>query len=88
MRVLYLTNHHNPYRDEFFEQLGRECDLTVLFEQRSDAARDASWFEGAAARSYAETYLSEDERGPVSPTMLKMVGGGVVPRGSRMLQLA
>lgn len=86
MRVLYLTNYHNPYRDEFFEQLGRECDLTVLFEQRSDGARDASWFEGAAAHSYEEAYLPEGERGPVSPTMLKMVGG-VVPRGSRMLQL-
>lgn len=76
MRVLYLTNHHNPYRDEFFEQLGRRCDLTVLFEQKSDAARDASWFEGAKARSYEEVYLPEGERGPVSPTMLEMVGGG------------
>lgn len=76
MRVLYLTNYHNPYRDEFFERLGRECDLTVLFEQRSDAARDESWFEGAAARSYEEVYLPEDERGPVSPTMLKVVGEG------------
>lgn len=46
MRVLYLTNYHNPYRDEFFEPLGRRCDLTVLFEQRADAARDASGSEG------------------------------------------
>lgn len=76
MRVLYLTNYHNPYRDEFFEQLGRECDLTVLFEQRSDAARDTSWFEGVAAHSYEEVYLPEGERGPVSQTMLELVGGG------------
>ncbi len=75
MRVLYLTNYHNPYRDEFFEQLGRECELTVLFEQRSDAARDASWFEGAVARSYEEAYLPEEECGPISPTMMKMIGG-------------
>lgn len=75
MRVLYLTNYHNPYRDEFFEQLGRRCDLTVLFEQRTDAARDASWFEGVEARSYQEVYLPEGECGPVSPTMLKTVEG-------------
>lgn len=87
MRVLYLTNYHNPYRDEFFEQLGRKCDLTVLFEQRFDATRDASWFGRTGVLSYEEAYLPEGERGPVSPTMLKMIGG-VVPRGSRMLQLA
>jgi glycosyltransferase involved in cell wall biosynthesis len=76
MRVLYLTNYHNPYRDKFFEQLGQRCDLTVLFEQRGDVARDVSWFEGAGARSYQELYLPEGERGPVSPTMLKTVRGG------------
>lgn len=79
MRVLYLTNYHNPYRDEFFEQLGRRCNLTVLFEQRADAARDASWFEGVEARSYQEVYLPEGECGPVSPTMLKTV---IVGRGA------
>lgn len=76
MRVLYLTNYHNPYRDEFFEQLGRRCDLTVLFEQRADAARDASWFEEVEARSYQEVYLPKGECGPVSPTMLKTIERG------------
>lgn len=77
MKVLYLTNMHNPYRDEFFEQLGRKCDLTVLFEQRTDAERDASWFAGEGnSRSYNEVFLPENERGPVSRTMLNMVGGG------------
>ena len=76
MKVLYLTNIHNPYRDEFFEQLGQQCDLTVLFEQRSDDVRDASWFENAHAHSYKEVFLSEGERGPISKTMLRMLGGG------------
>lgn len=77
MRVLYLTNMHNPYRDEFFEQLGRECDLTVLFEQRTDAERDSSWFGGEGEqRSYNEVFLPQEERGPVSRTMLNMIGGG------------
>lgn len=73
MKVLYLTNIHNPYRDEFLEQLGRECELTVLFEQRSDSDRDGSWFEGAKARSYQEVFLPEGEKGPVSRTMLRLV---------------
>ena len=42
MRILYITNIHNPYRDEFFEQLGKRCDLTVLFERQGSANRDAS----------------------------------------------
>lgn len=76
MRVLYLTNMHNPYRDVFFEQLGEKCDLTVLFEQRSDAHRDASWFHDTEASSYKEIYLPENERGPLSQTMMKTIREG------------
>ena len=57
MKVLYLTNIHNPYRDEFFEQLGQQCDLTVIFEAHDDDARDASWFNGAQGYSYQEVFL-------------------------------
>ena len=57
MKVLYLTNIHNPYRDEFFEQLGQQCDLTVTFEAHDDDARDASWFNGAQEHSYCEVFL-------------------------------
>lgn len=76
MKVLYLTNIHNPYRDEFFEQLGLKCDLTVLFEERCDSARDGSWSENAHARNYRELFLPEGDRGPISPVMLKTIGGG------------
>lgn len=76
MRILYLTNYHNPYRDEFFEQLGRKCDLTVLFEQKAEASRDVSWFKGIKAHSYNEIYLPKHECGPVSQTMLKIIREG------------
>lgn len=76
MRILYLTNFHNPYRDEFFEQLGRKCDLTVLFEKRSDETRDASWFKGAKATSFRELFLPESERGFASPTMARVIEEG------------
>ena len=38
-RVLYLTNIESPYRVRFFNQLARQCDLTVLFERRHCAVR-------------------------------------------------
>lgn len=76
MRVLYLTNYHNPYRDVFFEQLGKQCNLTVLFERRCDIARDASWFESAKAISYEEVYLPEDDESIASRTMKELIDRG------------
>lgn len=43
IRVLYITNIPSPYRVDFFEKLGRECDLTVIFERASATDRDESW---------------------------------------------
>lgn len=43
MRVLYLTTVPTPYKVDFFEELGKECDLTVLFENRTVSYREESW---------------------------------------------
>lgn len=43
MKVLFLVNIPSPYRVDFFNHLGKFCDLTVLFERKSSAERDASW---------------------------------------------
>lgn len=43
MKVLFLTNVPSPYRVDFFNALGRLCDLTVLFETKSAKSRDAAW---------------------------------------------
>lgn len=45
MKVLWLTNIPSPYRVAFFNELGRMCDLTVLFERKASAERDESWKE-------------------------------------------
>lgn len=34
MKVLYITNLASPYRVNFFNELNRYCDLTVLFERK------------------------------------------------------
>lgn len=47
MTILFYTNVPSPYRVAFFNELGRYCDLTVLFETDSSAERDDSWKEYA-----------------------------------------
>ena len=43
MKILYLTNIPSPYRVDYFNELGKYCDLTVLFEIQSSTERDKSW---------------------------------------------
>lgn len=43
MKVLFLTNIPSPYRVNFFNEFGKLCDLTVVFERFSSSERDASW---------------------------------------------
>jgi glycosyltransferase involved in cell wall biosynthesis len=43
MRVLFLTNIPTPYRVDFFNELGKHCDLTVLFERSNADDREENW---------------------------------------------
>ena len=43
MKILFLTNIPSPYRVDFFNELGKISDLTVVFERVSSTERDASW---------------------------------------------
>lgn len=43
MKVLWITNIPSPYRVNFFNMLGENCNLTVLFERGSASDRDESW---------------------------------------------
>ena len=43
MKILYLNNIPSPYRVDFFNELGRYCQLTVLFERASASDRDKRW---------------------------------------------
>lgn len=42
-KVLFITNIPSPYRVDFFNELGKLCNLTVLFERSESAERDSSW---------------------------------------------
>ena len=45
MKVLFVTNVPSPYRVDFFNELGKMCDLTVVFEKKTSDERDKSWSE-------------------------------------------
>lgn len=43
LKVLYLVNIPSPYRVSYFNELGKLCDLTVLFERKSSNEREEAW---------------------------------------------
>ena len=43
MKVLYITNIPSPYRVDYFNELGKYCDLTVLFEVGNSTERSVEW---------------------------------------------
>ena len=42
-KILFYTNIPSPYRVDFFNELGKYCDLTVLFESTHSTERDDLW---------------------------------------------
>lgn len=56
-KILFYTNIPSPYRVAFFNELGKYCELTVLFESTHSTERDELWkqyhfdnFEGIIMR--------------------------------------
>lgn len=45
MKILWLTNIPSPYRVDFFNEFGRKCELTVIFEREGSIDRDKSWLK-------------------------------------------
>ena len=57
MKVLFVTNVPSPYRLDFFNELGKYCDLTVCFERRRASDRDDKW-QGEKAVNYKSVQLN------------------------------
>lgn len=77
-RVLYVTNIPAPYRVRFFRELGKHCDLTVVYERKRAANRDASW-EGTGRENYREITLKGipvGKEGSFSPEILRELRRG------------
>lgn len=43
MKVFYYCNFPSPYYVGFLNELGKQCELTAVFERNSSNARDDSW---------------------------------------------
>lgn len=55
-KVVFFTNIPSPYRVDFFNELGKYCDLTVCYERRTATNRNQNWV-GDSAQNYEEVYL-------------------------------
>ena len=62
MKVLFITNLPAPYRVKFFEEFGKLCDLTVLYERKSASDRDDKWI-ASHNDTYREIFLNGKEIG-------------------------
>lgn len=54
-KVLFLTNYPSPYRVQFFDELGKYMDVTVLFSERKEdkTHRSADWYVAGEGRFHA-----------------------------------
>lgn len=56
MKVLFMTNLPSPYRRLFFAELGKKCDLTVIYERKSARDRNKKWV-AKKEETYNEIFL-------------------------------
>ena len=45
MKLLWITNIPSPYRVDFFNEIGKECDVVVVFEKNRSQQRANSWHD-------------------------------------------
>jgi len=45
MKIFILTTILAPYRVEYFNELGKYCELTVCFETKTEEGRDEEWYK-------------------------------------------
>jgi hypothetical protein len=62
IRVLFISNIEVPYRTRFFNLLGKECDLTVLYERKKTKNRNEEWAKSEDG-TYKRIYLHGIEVG-------------------------
>lgn len=59
MKVTFIWRGPSPYRVNFFNELGKYCDLTVLFEMRPEDISDKNidWFKENSVTAFKAIYL-------------------------------
>ncbi len=72
MKVLFTANIPSPYRVDFFNELGKLCDLTVIYEREHSIVRNSRWY-GRGARNYHEVYLKGIKTGEAETISLEII---------------
>lgn len=62
MKILFITNIPSPYRIDFFNELGKNCELTVCFERRTADNRNKNW-KSCNAIHFREQYADVKPHG-------------------------
>lgn len=84
MNVLYITNIPSPYRVDFFNELGKYCNLTVAFERVSARDRDRKWKpDGFAA--FGAVFLKGTPLGTDASLSLQVIP--IIKRGYHIIVL-
>lgn len=56
-KVLYISNIEVPYRVKFFNELAKQCELTVLYERKESSNRNKEWSK-SISNNYDINYLN------------------------------
>lgn len=59
-KILFITNIPAPYRIDFYNELGQNCDLTVIFEAKRAPGITFNWKEDAI-KNFKAIFLKEGE---------------------------
>lgn len=62
VKVLYFSNIPSPYRVDYFNELGKLCDLTVVFEAEAASQLNSSWFS-QTAKNFMSYFV---KKGPIN----------------------
>lgn len=63
MKILWLFNHPAPYKIDFFNELGKKCELTAVFERRKEGDRPDAFYYGEA-KNFKMVILNSIHFGP------------------------
>lgn len=82
MKVLFITNIPSPYRVHFFNELGKLCDLTVVFERAASAERDDSWkiFSSDYFKAVVLKGINSDTDKAFCPDVVRFIKKGLFDR--------
>jgi glycosyltransferase involved in cell wall biosynthesis len=72
MKVLWVFNHPAPYKVDFFNELGKKCDLTVLFERGNEGDRNPAFYY-EKAKSFHPVFLNALKLGKYNSLTNKIV---------------